>query len=407
MQRRRWKVRDVVELALILGGLILIGSPFFLLGGHFATRPPPQQQRATTARPARKKYAPPKKQTLLRREPSWTPREPAYGTLCGVLDAWDPHVPDVPPGYVDALPRFDAARPEDQSAAAAYRDAELPFILYNVSALRRATARWTRAYLRDRLAKTSYKVEESVAGRSFVYYAKDERAPAGWTAPQVAVAMTPRELEEALDARNRSRLYYATISASEGRRQAWIRDDLPFLAPLDKARPDAVAGDDWWRDAEGGSDEPLSAHFFMRPGSTRRWKGINCRLGMRGVQQTAHYDGKRNWIAMIAGAKRYVLQPPRACAALELLGRGHPSERHASFDWADPAERRRRAGGPFCDAPAVEVLVRESDLLYLPSYWFHYIVSATRSVQCNARTGLSRKREGWADIERCGFGAPD
>ena len=42
MQRRRWKVRDVVELALILGGLILIGSPFFLLGGHFATRPPPQ-----------------------------------------------------------------------------------------------------------------------------------------------------------------------------------------------------------------------------------------------------------------------------------------------------------------------------------------------------------------------------
>ena len=129
-------------------------------------------------------------------------------------------------------------------------------------------------------------------------------APAGWTAPQVAVAMTPRELEEALDARNRSRLYYATISASEGRRQAWIRDDLPFLAPLDKARPDDVAGDDWWRDAEGGSDEPLSAHFFMRPGSTRRWKGINCRFGMRGINAAAHFDGSRNFVAIFGGFRR-------------------------------------------------------------------------------------------------------
>jgi len=32
--------------------------------------------------------------------------------------------------------------------------------------------------------------------------------------------------------------------------------------------------------------------------------GINCRFGMRGVAAAAHYDGKRNFIAMLRGRKR-------------------------------------------------------------------------------------------------------
>jgi hypothetical protein len=35
--------------------------------------------------------------------------------------------------------------------------------------------------------------------------------------------------------------------------------------------------------------------------------GINCRFGMKGVISTAHYDSRRNFIAMIRGRKRYYL----------------------------------------------------------------------------------------------------
>lgn len=39
-------------------------------------------------------------------------------------------------------------------------------------------------------------------------------------------------------------------------------------------------------------------------------------------------------------------------------------------------------------------------MLYLPSYWFHFIVSQDASIQCNARSGDSVL--GLADIVTCG-----
>ena len=42
-------------------------------------------------------------------------------------------------------------------------------------------------------------------------------------------------------------------------------------------------------------------------------KGIQCRFGERGVTAATHYDGGRNMIGMISGAKRYILAPPLEC----------------------------------------------------------------------------------------------
>ena len=88
-------------------------------------------------------------------------------------------------------------------------------------------------------------------------------------------------------------------------------------------------------------------------------QGINCRFGARGIISEAHYDGGRNFVAMLrgttfetmkacvmytgmyvsshriffflfasfkhnAGAKRYVLLPPTECKNLYLYERGHP-----------------------------------------------------------------------------------
>ncbi|CAM9940530.1 unnamed protein product, partial [Choristocarpus tenellus] len=41
----------------------------------------------------------------------------------------------------------------------------------------------------------------------------------------------------------------------------------------------------------------------------------------------------------------------------------------------------------FTEVNSVETVVKAGELLYIPSFWYHYIVSQGFSVQCNARSG--------------------
>lgn len=41
------------------------------------------------------------------------------------------------------------------------------------------------------------------------------------------------------------------------------------------------------------------------------------------------------------------------------------------------------------------------EIMFLPSFWFHYIISQDASIQCNARSGEAIS--GKSDIEQCGF----
>jgi hypothetical protein len=53
------------------------------------------------------------------------------------------------------------------------------------------------------------------------------------------------------------------------------------------------------------------------------------------------------------------------------------------------------------NSKATEVVLSMGEMLYLPSYWFHYIISQDASIQCNARSGESI--EGKEFIDKCGF----
>ena len=69
------------------------------------------------------------------------------------------------------------------------------------------------------------------------------------------------------------------------------------------------------------------------------YKGIQCRFGMRGIISEAHYDQGRNMVAMIKGAKRYILTPPASCTQLGIItDKRHPSFRHSQIDWSDPEQ---------------------------------------------------------------------
>ena len=53
------------------------------------------------------------------------------------------------------------------------------------------------------------------------------------------------------------------------------------------------------------------------------------------------------------------------------------------------------------NADATEVVLAMGEVLYLPSYWFHYIISQDASIQCNSRSGESVK--GKEDVHKCGY----
>ena len=358
------------------------------------------------------------------------PRPPKYSTLCKVLDQWSPNDPEIknrPPSLPPSsflVPRFNVSVAAEAVLAQRYRQAEVPFLITGVPDLTAAGQKWDREYLRSVFANTidrdDYKIEESrmtnvedgKLNNTFLYYSKG-KIKGKWKhfeRPQIlrndlgynhfdAMAERVNNLEGYTA--NTDPLLYTGISANLGGQQDWIRDALPFLV-----------GD--------GSLDPDPTLFIPFP--SNEWKGINCRFGMKGIVQTAHYDGHRNMIAMVKGRKRYIVLPPLSCSNLELFPRGHPSARHASFDWADHRERQaehRRLLLPnnrnnnnnnaknnnepssFCGTPAVDLVLEEGDVLYLPSFWFHYIVSLDKSVQCNSRSG--KGTAGQDIIQQCGF----
>mmetsp|Transcript_70329 Transcript_70329/g.196740 ORF Transcript_70329/g.196740 Transcript_70329/m.196740 type:complete len:252 (-) Transcript_70329:297-1052(-) len=225
------------------------------------------------------------------------------------------------------------------------------------------------------------------------YSLRGGRPPKGFQAPQSTEEMTYDDFSKEASAAGNGPgqsggrgLLYLTVSAGAGAQIDWIRAGLQFLLPSDESRAPGTG---------------LAGHPFFDVDRHVNFHGINCRLGMRGIIQAAHYDSKRNFIAMVGGRKRYVILPPSACEDLELLGPGDPSTRHASFDWADTQERERRRNAGFCSSPATEIVLKKGEILYLPSYWFHYIISLDKSVQCNMRSGRGHEGEGY--ISRCGF----
>jgi len=126
-------------------------------------------------------------------------------------------------------------------------------------------------------------------------------------------------------------------------------------------------------------------------------KGIQCRYGERGITAANHYDSGRNMIAMVTGAKRYMLSPPRACKRLGIVSnRNHPSFRHSMLNYGRIAMLEELTDMPITEkkwleftgtAEVTSTVVKEGEILYIPTGWFHYITSLQKSAQCNVRSG--------------------
>ena len=123
-------------------------------------------------------------------------------------------------------------------------------------------------------------------------------------------------------------------------------------------------------------------------------------------------------IAMMTGAKRYILSPPNACPKLGIVtAHAHPSYRHSMLNFGRVtqldqegsaeamSERERDWLRISAEAPTLSTVLKAGEVLYVPSHWFHYIVSLQKSAQCNTRSGIHEEGNvnfgGLADVEEC------
>jgi hypothetical protein len=305
------------------------------------------------------------------------PQYPLEWPIVNLIDNWNPNniSSSFRPGIYQAICRFDFKT--EFHKALNYRKAELPFILRDDPQVLEVVQRWNQpGYLSHILGKDiGYRTEYSETNSLMFYREQKNMArPQGWEPPMSNVQMTYDE-------------WVAKASQSE--------EEMGPDKPHWYFRVNAKGGTDHFMFQELPFFLPEQNFYIVDPLDTR---GINCRFGMMGNTAAAHFDGSRNFIMLFGGERRYILSHPRNCESLALYPRKHPSGRHSAVDWSHPD---LETFPEFQNAMGNEVVLQAGDVLYLPTQWFHFIVSLDLNWQCNARSGITDHYE--EHILRCGF----
>ena len=286
--------------------------------------------------------------------------------------------PKAPSTVADTICRFDFKDPVQRAAALRYREAELPFITYNVDAVEETVRKWTLPYIARKMRTHSSSVAATTGNwkNHFMYWRYARKKPRGWTPPTKFLDWTfAKWVVKAKAARTADdAIYYYKTSTQNG--ENWIWDDLKCWKP-------------------GHRDY----NFFIKKKGGQR--GIHCRFGIPGTIAEAHTDAGRNMVAVLKGARRYMMAPPVECKNTYMDPDGLPQARHTSVNWSE-TEKWDTENKKMAKAMGFEAVVAAGDVLFIPSMWIHHIISLTLSAQCNTRSG--RAKYSWGAFHACGYG---
>ena len=209
---------------------------------------------------------------------------PQLTNLWEIVQKWNPDNVSIPVPFRETLAVLNYSDPHERSLAEAYRNAEVPFKIYDVPDVEYARDAWTDVYLTEQFDRkgNQFKVEES-ENNHFMYWrspsASGRRAYPDWAPPTdivhstfadwLAFARGADDRELGPEAQHRYLMMgtpplSALLRGSSVRRSHFVTKDLPCFTP--------------------GTE-----NFFVT--DIRKNKGIQCRFGMRGVIAEAHYDG--------------------------------------------------------------------------------------------------------------------
>ena len=296
--------------------------------------------------------------------------------LLDLLNNWNPNnISDTyRPKIYQGLCRFD--HKTELHKALNYRKAEVPFLIRDDVEILKVVQRWnTPNYLSDILGDTKYRTEYSESNSlMFFRERRNGHRPNDWQPPIKEVKLTYDEFvekasQELIDMGPDSPHWYFRVNAKGGT-DHFMFQELPFFLPQENV-------------------------YIVDSEDTR---GINCRFGMSGNTAAAHFDGSRNFVMLFGGERRYILSHPRNCKSLGLYKKNHPSARHTAVNWGNP---NLKDFPEFAKATANEVVLQAGDVLYLPTQWFHHIISQDLNWQCNARSGITNHYQD--EIKKCGF----
>jgi len=330
---------------------------------------------------------------------------PQLDTLGDIMKRYPQDDLDNPPQpFVEKLLHFNYSNPKERAAAVLFRDAELPFKVYDVPDL--PTQKWTDKYVSEqfdgflRFSSASGLAQES-PNNFFAFFTQSE-----WHLEDMGPPPT----------RNNDWTYKKWSDHARYADHVGLDFDQPHFywqagAPkMERYEPKAK-----WSFIS--KDLPLlsspTATFFVFEPDEQ--KGIQCRFGERGVTAATHYDSGRNMVAMILGAKRYILAPPRECSKLGIVSeRGNAIFRHSLLNFGHINHLNTKSGISDEErswlelasrSKAIDTILKEGEVLYIPSHWFHYITSVQKSAQCNVRSGIetegTKEFGGFEDVKEC------
>ena len=105
---------------------------------------------------------------------------------------------------------------------------------------------------------------------------------------------------------------------------------------------------------------------------------VNYWLGKPNVTAYTHYDTSYNLHAVMYGQKKFIIFPPEAYRDLGLYPCLHQLYRQVQTDIFDPELSAMIEG-----LNGVEVLVNPGEVLYIPPYWFHSVVTMKTTISFN------------------------
>ena len=350
--------------------------------------------------------------------PAGYPRE--YPIL-DVLRNWNPNSVVPPQQVYQGICVFDVSLANNitlmRQQILNYRVAEVPFVVRNDKAVRQAVKLWkTPDYLSSKLKGKLFQATLSNT-TIMTYYSTD---PENNVVPEAFVPFTRNVPMSFDDWNNRA---HGSIQDNFHEKYAYLR--------LDACLPDQKCDSSYRGDPQlGNADFMYQDLSFLHPNPKHqpatsvvpsvmngngprnqssspasKARGVQCRMGTPGLTAEDHFDNERNTLVMLRGARRYLLGHPSNCPTMYLYPPKHPLERHSRVDWTtivNATDSFKHTDFPnFTNTTINEVVLQEGDILYLPTYWFHHIISLTVNYQCNTRSGYSVEYD--QTIYDCGF----
>jgi hypothetical protein len=276
-----------------------------------------------------------------------------------------------------------------------YRDLEMPFVIQGDPHVAWTVERWNRPGYIDKLLGKGIRHRTEYSPSSHFLYHRPGTSGGETELKWMTYSdwLEKANVTEAMTGPEQEHWYFRLIGCGktgggncDTSSSEYLFDELPFFQPT-HAAPKMTMG-----------SLANSTNLYMGKHGDEQ-HGIHCRFGMKGVIAENHYDSARNAIVLLGGSRRYILSHPKNCENMSLYPNDHPSDRHSNFDWSNgdprsfPAEFTAHARGN-------EVVLQAGDALYLPTFWFHYIVSLELNFQCNTRSGYGGERESF--VEKCG-----